>query len=382
MYEHFSGGVFSEQLDDGRAGADIVLTASGISARMPDGRSFEIPYRECQVEIGGYNGRMVFCRDSKRTITIFCDDRKFPRELSTASSGTLDSQLGDALRKVRSQSRRGTLVGVVSLAAIMLLMVGGYFGVRYGAQAAVHSLPVSVDRQLGKAAFASMDLGGPEVSEKTIVEAIRKMVDQLSPHAAMEGMEFEIHVVDSDELNAFCLPGGVIVVYTGLIAGAENPEQVAAVIGHEMAHATLRHGLERTSQSLGIWAAISLLIGDSTGLIAGGADLFQVAVVNSYSREQEDAADKEGVRMLHGAGIDPSSMANFFRIMEEKHGEMPELFAWISTHPQHSDRIASVRAAIDALPEREYSPVDVDWQEVQIKVKDIQKTSKEIARVR
>lgn len=376
MYEHFSGGVFSEQLDGGRAGAEIVLTASGVSARVPDGQSFAIPYRECNVEIGGYNGRMVFCRDSTRTVTIFCDDRKFARELSTASSGTLDAQLGDALQRVRSQSRRGTLVGVVSLAAILVFIVGCYFGVRYGAKAAVHSLPISVDRQLGKTAFSSMDLGGPEVKDPAVVAAIQKMVDQLKPHAAIDGLDFEIHVVDSEELNAFCLPGGVIVVYTGLIANAENPDQVAAVIGHEMSHATLRHGLERTSQSLGIWAAVSLLIGDATGLIAGGADLFQVAVVNSYSRDQEDAADKEGVRMLHEAGIDPASMAQFFKIMEAEHGDMPELFAWISTHPQHADRIASVTATVDALPERQYTPLDIDWQEVQSKVKDVAKTTK------
>jgi len=376
MNKQFSGGVLSDQLGNGRAGAEIVLTAAGVSARVPDGRSFDIPYRECRVEIGGYNGRMVFCRDSIRTLTIFCDDRKFPGELATASSGRLDEQLGDALKRVRSQSRRGTLIGVVSLAAILVLIVGGYFGVRYGAQAAVHSLPISVDRQLGKTAFSSMDLGGPEVTDKVVVAAIQKMVDQLKPHAAIEGFDFEIHVVDSEELNAFCLPGGVIVVYTGLISGAENPDQVAAVIGHEMSHATLRHGLERTSQSLGVWAAVSLLIGDSTGLIAGGADLFQVAVVNSYSREQEDAADKEGVRMLHAAGIDPSSMAKFFAIMEQEHGDAPKLFAWISTHPQHADRIASVTATVDALPDRQYTPLDIDWQEVQSKVKDAQKTTK------
>jgi beta-barrel assembly-enhancing protease len=372
MHERFSGGVFSESLANGRAGAEISLTLGAVSARTPDGKTFEVSFRECQIEVGGYNGRMIFCRDPQKTVTIFCDDRKFARALLTASVGTLDAQLGAAVKRVRSQSRRGTMWGVAGLLSILLLLVGCYFGVRFASRAAVHALPMSVDQQIGQAAFKAMDLGGTKVNDPIVVGAIQKIVDELKPHAALAGLDFEVHVVDSAQMNAFCLPGGVIVVYTGLIAGAENAEQVAAVIGHEMAHATLRHGMERTSQSLGMWAAISMLIGDASGLIASGADLFQIAVVNSYSREQEDAADVEGVRMMHEAGINPTAMADFFQIMEHKHGEMPEIFAWISTHPQHGDRIASVKATVAALPQRDYTPLDIDWQQVQNNTKNFQ----------
>ncbi len=369
--EQYSGGVFSKLLDNGRAGADITLTATGVAARVSDGQSFDVPYRECQIEVGGHNGRMVFCRDAQRTVTIFCEDRKFPRALSIASSGRLDEQLAAAQKRVRSQSRRGTLIGIISLFVIGVLIVGGYFALRYGARASVHYLPISVDQQIGETAFATMDLGGTEVTDQVVVDSIQAMVDRLKPHAAIDGLEFEVHVIDADQMNAFCLPGGVIVIYTGLISAAENPEQVAAVLGHEMSHATLRHGMERTSQSLGMWAAISVLIGDASGLIAGGAELFQIAVVNSYSRGQEDAADAEGVRMLDQAGINPIALANFFKIMKHKEVELPGMFAWISTHPQHSDRITSVTETISGLPQREYTPMDVPWQEVQDILKNL-----------
>ncbi len=365
MDQTFSGGVMSERLAGGRASAEIALTPSGVSAQSPDGQRFIIPYREAQVEVGGFNGRMVFCRDAQRTLTIFCDDHKFSRELSTASSGILDDQLSAGKKRVRGQGRRETVIGLVSLVVILLLIVGGFFGVRYAGRVAVHSMPVGIDRQLGKTAFESMDLGGDEVHDKIVVGAIEEMVKQLAPHASLDGLRFEVHVIDSSELNAFCLPGGVIVVYTGLMAAAKTPEQVAAVISHEMSHATLRHGMERASGSLGIWAAGSLLLGDTSGVIAGGVDLFQLAVVNHYSREQEDAADAEGVRMLHAANIDPSAMADFFKIMEHRHGDVPDLLAWISTHPQHADRIASVTAMVDGLPPQPYAPIAMDWQKVQ-----------------
>lgn len=364
----FSGGVFSETLAHGRAGAEIELAVGGVSARVPSGETFFVPYRDCQVELGGNSGRMVFCRDGDRTVTIFCEDRKFPAALSLASSGTLDGQLGESLRKRRRASRRDRTVLLGVLVGFWLLIVAGYFGVRIGARAAVKALPTSVDRQIGSTAFESMDLGGPEIKDEIVLGAMQSIVDRLTPHAAIDGMEFDVHVVDSPTINAFALPGGKIVVFTGLIKNAENIEQVAAVLGHEMSHATLRHGIERMGQSMGIYAAVSLLVGDAGGLIAMAADLFQVASINSYSREQENAADEEGVRMLHSAGIDPMSMATFFELLEKQHGDLPDAIAWISTHPDHASRIENVESMVAALPEREYQPFEIDWPSVQVQL--------------
>ncbi len=364
----FSGGVFSDAIDGGRAGAEIELSSRGITALTPDGQRFEVHYRECQLEIGGFSGRMVFCRNQDRSLTIFCEDRKFPTALSQASAGILDQQLGSSLKLRRSESRRGRLVAVSILLGILLLLVGGYYAVRAAARAAVGAVPVRVDREIGELAFKSMDLGGPEVKDPAVVGAMQSMVDRLAPHAASDEMEFEIHVIDSPMVNAFALPGGKMVVFTGLIARADQPEQVAGVLAHEMAHATLRHGLHRIGQSLGFAAAVNLLLGDLEGLAAAGAELFQLATINSYSRQQENSADAEGTRMLHAAAIDPSGLAKFFETLKEEQGDLPGVVSWISTHPQHEARIAAIKNQLAALPNREYQPIDVDWADVQKRV--------------
>lgn len=369
--QKFSGGVFSDTLEGGRSGAEIELAPSGICACTPDDEAFVIPYRDCQVEMGGFSGRMVFCRNADRSLTIFCEDKKFPRALSEVSSGLLDDQLGSSIRKRRGDSRRGWLIGTSIFVGIVLLLIGGYFVVRVGARIAVKSLPVSVDQQLGSAAFKSMDLGGPEIKDPGVVGAMQSIIDRLKPHAAIDGLEFEVHVVQSPVVNAFCLPGGTIVVFTGLIENAENANQVAAVLGHEMAHATLRHGLQRISQSMGIWAAVTLLVGDASGLIAAGADLLRFASINSYSRDQENEADEEGVRMLHEADVDPSGMAEFFQIMEREHGDLPGFASWISTHPDHASRIENVKAIVAGLPQREYRPLKLDWADLKQRVKSL-----------
>jgi predicted Zn-dependent protease len=368
MERTFSGGIFSDTLDGGRAGAEVELTPSGVCARTSDGESFVIAFRDCQVEVGGFSGRMVFCRNADRSLTIFCEDRKFPEALSFASSGILDQQLGEGQRQQRNESRRGTLIGTAVLIGVAALAVVSYFGIRAGGKAAVQALPISVDRQIGSAAFKSMDLGGPEITDEVVVGAMRSIVNRLAPHAAIDGMEFDVHVVDSPAVNAFALPGGTIVVFTGLISSADHADQVAGVLGHEISHATLRHGLQRIGQSLGIWAAVTLLLGDTGGLTAAAVDLFQVASINSYSQDHENAADAESVRMLHAAGIDPLALSRFFQTLEEEEGDLPGLVSWISTHPQHAARIANVGALVAALPQREYQPLEIDWENVQSRV--------------
>lgn len=367
----FSGGVFSSDIDDGRIGADIELLPEGIRARTPDGREFVIPYHECQLEIGGASGRMVFCRNHDRSLTVFCEDRTFPQSLAQVSGGILAEPLTAKLNERRAAAARGRRIGIVIGLALIALAVAAYFGIRVGARLAVHAVPVNVDRRIGSIAYKSMDMEGPEVHERPIVDAIQVMVDRLSPQAEAHDFRFEVHVIHAPIVNAFALPGGKIVVYTGLMERADTPEQVAGVLAHEMAHVTLRHGLQRISQSLGLAAALNLLLGDTQGLIAAGGELLQLASINSYSREQENAADEVGAFMLHAAGIDPLAMAQFFESLKHHDGQGPGIVSWISTHPDHDDRIANVRRVVAELPGRKYTPLEIDWPKVQQMIRDL-----------
>ena len=364
----FSGGVFHESIDGGRSGADVELAHDGVRATTKDGQSFFVNYNECQVEIGGYNDRMVFCRNEDRSLTIFSDEKKFPAALTYASGGQLEEQLQEKLRTLKSQNRRSGGFTLAFLCGCVILLIAAYFGIRVGGVAAVNAAPVSVDQQIGEYTYESMDPGGPELQDDAVVQSVQKMVDRLAPHAAISGLTFDVHVIDSIEVNAFCLPGGVIVVYTGLMKVAEEPEQVAGVLAHEMAHATLRHGLQRISQSLGLAAAANLLIGDVEGIVVLGSELFQLATINSYSRDQETAADVEGVRMMHAAALDPLSMARFFEVMQEQGDDLPAPLEWISTHPDHQSRIISIREQMGQLPQQKYKPLDIDWDDIQNRI--------------
>lgn len=366
----FHGGVFSKELPGGRASATITLDYSLIRAVTSGGDLFELRYDEVQLEMGGASGKMVFCRNADRSLTIFCEEKRFLAALEAQSSGMLRSELDQAVGKRKRERRRGrTLFWVVTL-AILASLVGAYFGIQRGARLAVRSLPFSIDEQIGQLSVGSLDAGVGEVRDPQVVAAIEQLVARLAPHSAIAGIDYKVRVVESPEMNAYALPGGYITVFTGLIAESKSPEEVAGVLAHEMAHVTMRHGLERIAGQLGIVVGVQVLLGDVSGLLALGVELGQFAAQNSYSRSQETEADLEGARMLHDAGIDPLAMARFFENLAEQEGA--NVPAWLSTHPDTRDRIERLRELAQSFPEKKYSTFEINWEEIKDRVRGVQ----------
>ena len=179
---------------------------------------------------------------------------------------------------------------------------------------------------------------------------------------AAKTFDWRVSLVDSPQINAFCLPGGKIVVYTGILPVAKTEAGLATVMGHEMAHATLRHGSERllqhkATQTLMTGAQVS--IGDMSyeqqravmGAIGAGA---KYGVTLPFGREHESEADKIGLFYMARAGYDPRESVAFWQRMSEAtagSGKPPE---FMSTHPSDSTRIAQLKELIpQALPEYE-----------------------------
>ena len=366
----FPGGVFSDQLPGGRRGADLWLAADRVVARVSSDASDEevhelsIRYSDCRVDLGGYNGRIVFLRTADRSLTLFSEARGFARELAVAAGGLLDEPLRAATAKQRRARWRGRSAGLLLTLLIAGFCLACFYGIRRVADTSIHAVPLEVDRQIGGQAYQLMDRGGPEVHDPLLTDAVQQIVDRLAPQVATDGLRFDVHIIDADICNAFCLPGGTIVLYTGLLKRAGSAEEVAGVLAHEMAHASERHGLRQVAQSLGLAAAVNLLIGNFEGIVVAGAEVFKLATINSYSREQETGADREGVRMLHAAAIDPMSLARFFETLQREAGDLPGGLTWLSTHPDHAARIAAIRDQVGRLPPREYLALGIDWGQV------------------
>ena len=307
---------------------------------------------------------MIFCRNADKTLTIFCEEKGFPAALASAAGGQLDEQLSEAkasLSKANASSKR-LMWGIVL--AVVLLLVSSYYALIYAGRAAVVALPVSVDEKIGEMAYGQIDKGGPKVEDADIDEPVQKLLERLKAANPDDPFNYKLDVIDSSTVNAFALPGGQMVILTGLLDAAETPEQIAGVIAHEMAHISKRHGLQGIARSVGLIVAIDLMIGDAGGLVVLGAEIAQFAAQNSYSREHEAEADYVGVELLYKASINPDSLAGFFRILEAETEDMPSIPEWMSTHPEHAARINAIQEQIKSLPQKTYTPAisEEDWK--------------------
>lgn len=182
-------------------------------------------------------------------------------------------------------------------------------------------------------------------------EQVVRVARRLAEATGEAGSRFDwqVSVVDSDQVNAFCLPGGKIVVYTGILPVAQTDEGLATVMGHEMAHATLRHGAQRLFKNDLMQTALSgaaMSLGDYSpeqqrtimGLLGAGA---QYGVMLPFGRDHETEADEIGVLYMARAGFDPRASVTFWERMSQTGGEQPPEF--MSTHPSHGTRVARLQ---------------------------------------
>lgn len=170
--------------------------------------------------------------------------------------------------------------------------------------------------------------------------------------------KWEFNLVENKAKNAFCLPGGKVVVYTGILEVAKNDDQLATVISHEIAHALARHGAERVSTGMlaqGAQVLGNILIGSKaphlsqTFNIAYGLGA-QYGVLLPYGRLQENEADEIGIYLMHKAGYNIYEALNFWNNMSAGKKEGNEFF---STHPSSSTRIANIKRVISNIEKSE-----------------------------
>ena len=168
----------------------------------------------------------------------------------------------------------------------------------------------------------------------------------------LNGFAWEFNLIESNEVNAWCMPGGKVVVYTGILPVTQNETGLAVVMGHEIAHAVAKHSNERMSQAL-----IAQLGGQTLATALQQKpqqtqdiwmSLFgvgvQIGAILPYSRLQESEADRLGLIFMAMAGYDPNASIEFWQRMSQNAGNKPPEF--LSTHPSDENRIKKIKSEI------------------------------------
>lgn len=175
---------------------------------------------------------------------------------------------------------------------------------------------------------------------------------------------FRITVVDQPAVNAFAAPGGYLIIHLGLLAATQTPAELAGVLAHEMQHVLHRHATRALFREISMRALLSLLVGDAGGL---GQALETAGTLGElrYRRQDEETADRDGMKLIQAARVDPNGMVSFLRRLSREESDAPHSRAYLSTHPLTAERIKQMeRMAAGA----HYTPVALlpgyPWREI------------------
>jgi predicted Zn-dependent protease len=214
----------------------------------------------------------------------------------------------------------------------------------------------SLEREaaIGRQLAAEVDRTTTIINDPVITEYVNRIAQNLVLHSDSK-VPFIIKVIDSDDVNAFALPGGYLYVNRGLLEAADNEAEVAGVIAHEIAHVAARHGVEQASKAELInYASMSLIFLGGWGYIVQQvAGLAVPLTFLKFSRGAEKEADRLGAQYMWAAGYDPNALITFFEKLQAKEKKKPGTLAKVfSTHPMTGDRITEVRELIGRFPDR------------------------------
>src|ERR1700752_4748652 len=192
----------------------------------------------------------------------------------------------------------------------------------------ISKMSMSVEKEvaLGRQLAAEVDRQAKFVDDPITTEYVNRVAQNLVLHSDAK-VPFTVKVIDSDEVNAFALPGGFFYVNKGLILAADNEAELAGVMAHEIAHVAARHAVEnQTKASLLEYAALggSIFLGGIPGMIyQNTAGIGLLGIFMKFSRGAEEEADRLGVQYMYAAGYDPGAMATMFEKLEAKNKKKP-----------------------------------------------------------
>jgi predicted Zn-dependent protease len=240
----------------------------------------------------------------------------------------------------------GTCLAVGMLAFFLAIpFMSGFLG---------RFVPHSVQDPIGKKVVDSTRGKDEWCTAPEGLAALDSLVDKLAAKADHD-TPFRVYVIDGDVLNAFAAPGGHLVIYREIIDRAHDPNELAGVLAHEMAHEVEGHPASGLVETLG-YGIFSLLTPGSGDI---GSDIAASVVTSKFSRDDELEADASGIALLNAAGIDSRGLARFFDTMAAEGNEIPGALEFLSTHPTGENRQAQV-----ANLQKEGTPAldDAQWQ--------------------
>ena len=349
----YSGHAFNEKLHEGKLSGSITIAATGINFQG-EAKSVTLPMDGTNFKLGGASDRLVFISHPLfPDWSIYTSDRSILNNPLLKNNSFILTQLNKAKRK---RIFNWSVAGFISflIIALPLLLV---FNIDLLSSIVAGQIPASWEEELGKSTLAQYQIENDMMDDESAENFLSPLFDPMIEAANSERYEFHFYIVDDKSLNAFALPGGYVVIHSGLILRADTAEELLGVVAHEISHVTEQHGIRNIISTAGVYLIVSALIGDVNGILATIASASPLLINQSYSRKFEAAADEKGYGLLMASNINPRGLSDFFEKIMEEEKEMLEMIendttrslikgtlGFLSSHPATQERIDNLRA--------------------------------------
>lgn len=253
---------------------------------------------------------------------------------------------------------------IILLTIAGILFAGGYFLVREINKSDLelsYSVSLEQEEALGDVLKDMMIDEYKLVEDNLADSAIQVIKSRLVSAIDSTPYRYEIKIIKSEQINAFTMPGGNIYIFSGLIKAAEDADEVAAVLAHEIGHAEKRHVVTKLINDMSVTAVLSILSGGDPSLVA---EILKSIAGNKFNREQEMEADKFALQLLEDAQVQPKSLARFFERLNDKDLDYNEDLEILMTHPHNNRRIEQARK-YKTRNNFKAGPFNLDWTKVQ-----------------
>lgn len=330
--------IYIPESESGTRYSGTLTVEEGVIHFSGEDQAVQIPFNRLRIRVAGNNKNIVFFDDTMRSnFVLYTSEKSVLNDPTLVSSHLLRDQL-----KVAKSKRRAVVLTIWSVLLFLALGIASLF---FFKDDMVHSLanqvPVEWEQKMGDQLFATLKMQYKFIESDSLKTEFLKVAQPLIEEVEAKGVKIDLYFIQDATINAFALPGGKVVIHSGLIEKAKSWEEVMGVLGHELAHVTERHHVRGLINNLGMYAILSTMLGDVSAIagtiISTGGQLASL----SNSRTFETEADEVGRAYMIAAQMDPKGMISFFKTLEKQHNsELDDYTNFLSTHPATNDRIA------------------------------------------
>lgn len=248
----------------------------------------------------------------------------------------------------------------IVLTAIFLAVWFGLSRIHYIQYFHLDNISSRTEKKVGNLIIEQIKATNREIETDSATQALDDIKFRLCADNHINPDHIHLHLIHSDEVNAFALPGDHIVIYTGLIDHCDSASELCGVLSHELAHLQLHHVTKRLANEVGI-TVLAAAAGNGNSVVI--ARIIKMLSSTAFERQQESDADEKGVEYLQHAHINPKGFADLMLKIADMKADDPVHLEWLSTHPDSKKRAETIMELINTH-HANYSPVidDNSWQ--------------------